>query len=493
MNDDLADMVPPARRNGRSSRKPVDIPCAGTGAGATQSGRTRPLPRPDPWQASSALRCVNPATLEQLGTVAVTTADQLDDLLTRAHHAFAGWRVDREVRRRYLTDCARELLRAVDTLAPLLTMEQGKPLRESEDEIRLAAECLADAAATAWEDDALAHRYDGRTAVVEHRPFGVVAVLVPWDLPILRMAVTVGPALAAGNAVVVEPPASVALSVTRTVELLGSALPPGVLDVSVGTRRASSALVAHPKVRLVSYAGSRRGATRIAGQAARHLTPATLTTASGSAALLLCDAPADEAAITLARSAFANAGQTLDAPKSAYVPAHLVGDFCDTFVDTIRTLTVGDGMTPATTVGPLHSARQLTRTEDLLRHAIASGAALVTGGGRGTNLPGHFLEPTLLRDRDGLLEPETVSSGPAFTVIGYHDFDQALDRINSTFPVPNTSVWGSDLDRAAKVAERIDAGSVSVGRSETLCTAWPFDGGVDCAVEQFLRQRVITH
>ncbi|SDD20240.1 aldehyde dehydrogenase family protein [Rhodococcus tukisamuensis] len=491
MNDDLADKVPPSRRNGRSSRRPVDIPCAGSGV--TQSGRTRPLPQPDPWQTGSALRCVNPATLEQIGTVAVTTADQLDGMLTRAHHAFAGWRIDREARQRYLADCARELLQAVDTLAPLLTMEQGKPLRESEGEIRLAAQCLADAANIGWDDDALAHRYDGRTAVVEYRPVGVVAVLVPWDLPILRMAVKVGPALAAGNAVVVEPPPTVALSVTRTVELLGAVLPAGVLDVSVGTRRASSALVAHPKVRLVSYGGSRDGAQRIARQAAQHLTPATVTTASGAAALLLCDAPADDAAIALARSAFANSGQTLDAPKSAYVPADLVDDFCDAFVEAVRPLTVGDGMTAGITVGPLHSAGQLAVTEDRLRQSIASGGVLVTGGGRGTNLPGHFLEPTLLQDRDGSAIPETANSGPVFTVIGYHDLDQTLDRINEPSYVLSTSVWGSDLDRAAKVAERIDAEFVSVGRRETTGTAWPFEAYADRAVAEFLRRRVITH
>lgn len=491
MDDNLADKVPPSRRNGRLPAGLVDIPC--TGSGLTQSGRSRRIPQPDPWRTSPALTCVNPATLEQVGTVAVTTPDQLDDMLARAKRAFAPWHTDREARRICLADCARELLRSAGTLAPLLTMEQGKPRSASEDEIRLAAKCLADAADIGWDDDALAHRYDGRTAVVEYRPVGVVAVLVPWDLPILRMAAKVGPALAAGNTVVVEPPSTVALSVTRTVEILNSVLPAGVLDVSVGTRRASSALVAHPNVGLVSYAGTRGGAQRIVGQAARTLTPVTTTTASGATALLLCDASVDDAAAALAKSAFANSGQTLDAPKSAYVPADLVDDFCDAFVEAIRPLTVGDGMTPGVTVGPLHSARQLAVTEDRLRQSIASGGVLVTGGGRGTNLPGHFLEPTLLQDRDGSATTETANSGPVFTVIGYHDLDQTLDRLNEPSHVLSTSVWGSDLDRAAKVAERIDAEFVSVGRRETTGTAWPFEAYADRAVDEFLRRRVITH
>ncbi|PTR43347.1 aldehyde dehydrogenase (NAD+) [Rhodococcus sp. OK611] len=464
--------------------------------------RTLDIPRLDPRPSSKSLSSLNPATLGQIGTVAITTATQVDGMVARAHGAFAAWRTDREARRRFLTDCARELYRSAGTLAPLLTMEQGKPLDESDGEIRLAAKCLAEAAHADWDDDAPAHTYDERSAVVEHRPVGVVAVLVPWDLPILRMAAKIGPALVTGNTVVVEPPCTVALSVARAVDILKAVLPEGVLDIAVGTREAHSPLVAHPKIRRIAYVGSRGGARTIISHAARFLTPVAATTACGGTALLLPDADVENAATALAEYAFTNSGQTRCAPKSAYVPTDIVDDFCEAFAGAMRTLTVGDGMDPETTVGPQHSAHQLSIAEDLLRQSITAGSALVAGGGRGTDLPGYFLEPTLLRDTDGSTDFEDAGkAGPVFTVIGYDDIDRIVDRINEHSRVLSVSVWGADLDRTDQVAERVDAESVSVNRHDTTEAPAPLESATVTefgmrggrAVDEFLHSRVITH
>ncbi|AQA25856.1 aldehyde dehydrogenase family protein [Rhodococcus sp. MTM3W5.2] len=471
-------------------------------ANSAHTVRTLDIPRLDPRPSSRSLSSLNPATLGQIGTVAITTATQVDGTVARAHGAFAAWRTDREARRRFLSDCARELYRSADTLAPLLTMEQGKPLDEADGEIRLAAKFLAEAADFDWDDDAPAHSYDDRAAVMEHRPVGVVAVLAPWDLPILRMAAKVGPALATGNTVVVEPPCTVALSVARAVDILKAVLPEGVLDIAVGTRDASSPLVAHPKIRRISYVGSRGDARRIISQAARSLTPVAAATACGGTALVLADADVENTAIALAECAFANSGQTRCAPKSAYVPVDMVNAFCEAFAGAMRTLTVGDGMDPETTVGPQHSAHQLSIAEELLRQSITAGSALVTGGGRGTDLPGYFLEPTLLRDNDGSTDFEDAGkAGPVFTVIGYADIDQIVDRINEHSRVLSVSVWGADLDRTDQVAERVDAESVSVNRHDITDTPAPHESAAATgfgmrggrAIDEFLHLRVIKH
>jgi aldehyde dehydrogenase (NAD+) len=180
----------------------------------------------------------------------------------------------------------------------------------------------------------------------------------------------------------------------------------------------------------------------------------------------------------------------------------MVNDFCEAFTEAMRTLTVGDGMDPETTVGPQHSAHQLSIAEDLLCQSIAAGSTLVAGGGRGTDLLGYFLEPTLLRDNDTSAGfDDTAKTGPVFTVIGYDDVDQVTDRINEHSRVLSASVWGADLDRTARAAERLDAESVSVNRHDITDAAAPLESATPTgfgrpggrAVDEFLHFRVIKH
>ncbi|RDI24866.1 aldehyde dehydrogenase (NAD+) [Rhodococcus sp. AG1013] len=449
--------------------------------------------------------CVNPATLESIGSVQIATARQIDGLVSRAQRAFATWRGDRDARQKLLAICSRELFAVADAVAPLLTMEHGKPLDESAGEIRAAAKFLADTARIDWDDDAPVCAGRNRTAVIEYRPVGVVAVLIPWDLPILRMVAKIAPALVAGNTVIVETPPTVALSVTRVVDVLEAVLPDGVLGTSVGYDDTGSSLVGHPGIGRVSYVGSRGGARKIISKAARFLTPVATTTGGGGAAVVLPDAHVDATATALAGSAFLNAGQTLGGPGRAYVPTEMVDAFCEALSENMRMLTVGDGSSPETSIGPLHSARQLRVVEDFLARSVAAGSTLVHGGGRGTDLPGHFLEPTLLREiRDAGVPGaavETAAAGPVFTVVGFDDLDRVLGWIGEPPHALSASVWGTDIDRAAKVAERVDAQSVSVNRHEVTDATSPFEmvaasgfgmiGGR--AVDEFLQFRVINH
>ncbi|WP_137725764.1 aldehyde dehydrogenase family protein [Prescottella subtropica] len=450
---------------------------------------------------TTELISVNPATLDEVGRVAVTTAAELDAKVSAAHRAFASWRTDRELRRQLLAACADALSNRSAEIAPLLTREQGKPLSEAGTEVWITAHCLAQAARVDWAEETAGPDLPGRRTTIQHRPLGVVGAIVPWNFPLFLMAAKIGPALVAGNTVLVKPAESVSLVVSKVVEILRSVLPDGVLDVVTGGPEVGQQLVAHRKVRKVSFTGSTSVGRLIMRQAADTVTPVTLELGGNDPAILLDDADIDGAATALARGAFFNGGQMCIAPKRAYVPNAMLDAFCDVFADRMAQLVVGDGLEPATTVGPLHNRAQLEFVTHLLDKAVAGGGTVVRGGSAGTDLPGHFLEPTLVRGVDDTADIVAVEQfGPVFPVVGYDDVSRVLTTIDEQEFGLGASVWGTDVERVTAVADRIDAGTVWINQHNALDVTLPFGGvkasgfgreGGTAGVEDFLHTRVV--
>ncbi|GAB2655026.1 aldehyde dehydrogenase family protein [Prescottella soli] len=443
----------------------------------------------------------NPATLVEIGRIAATTTAELDSMIESAHDAFLGWRHDRNLRKGLLAACSYELMRMSGEIAPLLTTEQGKPLAEAASEVWTAAKSFAESARIEWEPESLAAHTDVRTAFIEVHPLGVVGAIVPWNFPIFLMAAKVSAALAAGNTVVVKPAESVSLVVRKVVDVLAGVLPAGVISIAVGGPDLGRALVNHPKVRKVSFTGSTTVGKQIMRQASDTVTPVTLELGGNDPAILLADADIDRAATALARGAFFNAGQMCIAPKRVYVPTALVDRFCQAFADRMDDLSVGDGLDPATRVGPLHNVRQLEIVSHVLEKAIAGGATVVRGGDRGTDLPGYFLAPTLVRDIDDSAELVALEQfGPVLPVVAYDDVDSVLSSLDNQEFGLGASVWGNDVENATDVALRIDAGTVWVNQHNALDVGLPFGGvkssgfgreGGAAGVEDFLQTRVI--
>ncbi|WP_430331224.1 aldehyde dehydrogenase family protein [Rhodococcus sp. ACT016] len=443
----------------------------------------------------------NPATLVEVGRIAVTTTAELDSMIESAHDAFHGWRQDHDLRKGLLAACSYELMRKAEDIVPLLTTEQGKPRAEAASEVWIAAKSLAEAARTQWEPELLGAHTPVRTAFIERRPLGVVGAIVPWNFPVFLMAAKISAALAAGNTVIVKPAESVSLVVRKVVDVLAGVLPAGVISTAVGGPDVGRALMNHPKVRKVSFTGSTTVGKQIMRQAADTVTPVTLELGGNDPAILLADADIDRAATALAQGAFLNAGQICIAPKRVYAPTSLLDRFCRAFADRMDDLSVGDGLDPATRVGPLHNMRQLEIVSHLLEKAVAGGATVVRGGERGTDLPGHFLTPTLVRDIDDSAELVAVEQfGPVLPVVAYDDLDAVLSTLDDQEFGLGASVWGNDVENATDVALRIDAGTVWVNQHNALDVGLPF-GGVKSSgfgreggmqgIEDFLQTRVI--
>ncbi|MDH6676940.1 acyl-CoA reductase-like NAD-dependent aldehyde dehydrogenase [Rhodococcus sp. LBL1] len=189
------------------------------------------------------------------------------------------------------------------------------------------------------------------------------------------------------------------------------------------------------------------------------------------------------------------------APKRAYVPADKVDRFCEVFAATMDTLPVGYGLATGTKVGPLHNKAQLDFVQGLLDKAVAGGGTIVKGGGRGTDLPGYFLEPTLVRDVDDTAELVSLEQfGPVFPVVAYTDVEAVLATLDEQDFGLGASVWGS-VDAAERIADRIDAGQVWINQHNALEVELPFGGvkssgfgreGGNAGVEDFLETRVIS-
>lgn len=448
------------------------------------------------------LIAINPATLLEVGRTPVTTHAALDQVVQHAGSAFRQWQTDRAYRQKLLLRCASELTRASAEIVPLLVGEQGKTAAEAAAEVWISARHFTHAAEADWADEEPGPAVEGRTARVQRRPLGAVAAIVPWNFPVFLSAAKIAPALAAGNTVVVKPAETVSLVVGKVVQILADILPAGVIGIVHGGPEIGSALVAHPLIRKVSFTGSTHVGKLIMKQAAETVTPVTLELGGNDPAIVLADADIAHAARALARAAFYNTGQICVAPKRAYVPADKVDEFCRAFSEPMAAMTVGDGLAPGTTMGPLHNKAQLDFVQGLLDKAVAGGATIVAGGGRGTDLPGYFLEPTLVRDVDDSSAIVALEQfGPVFPVVAYDCIDEVLATINAQDFGLGASVWGADETAATAVAERIDAGSVWVNQHNAVEVELPFGGvkssgfgreGGTAGIEDFLQTRVVS-
>ena len=451
--------------------------------------------------APSELISTDPATLEEIGRTPITSPEEVDRRIAAAHEAFGSWSSDQAARQKLLAACSEQLMTHLPDLAQLLSREQGKTLEIATGEIWIAAQSFAHYAQLQWDQAVPAPESADRQAWIEYRPFGVVAAIVPWNFPVFLMAAKIAPALAAGNTVMVKPAESVSMTLAAVVDLLSQILPEGVIGIVHGGPDVGRALVAHRLVRKVSFTGSTQIGRQIMAQAAETLTPVTLELGGNDPAIVLDDADIEYAARSLATSAFFCTGQMCIAPKRAYVPAAKIDQFCQTFAAAMAEMPVGHGLQPGVKVGPLHNQAQLDIVTGLLDDAVAGGAVVVKGGGRGTDLPGYFLEPTLVRDVDDS-DPlvATEQFGPVFPVVAYNDVNTVLATLDEQEFGLGASVWGSP-DAAEAVASRIDAGQVWINQHNALEVELPFggtkasgfgrEGGQD-GLYEFLRTRVIS-
>jgi acyl-CoA reductase-like NAD-dependent aldehyde dehydrogenase len=424
---------------------------------------------------AGTLDVINPATGRVLSAAPRADRGQLDEAVAATRAAFPSWSgTPLGLRGGLLARLADALEAEAAAFARLLTQEQGKPLSQASGEIDFSVAALRYYAALELPAEVL-HEDASRRVVRLRKPLGVVAAITAWNVPMILLAIKVGPALLAGNTVVAKPAPTTPLTTLKFGELCARVLPRGVVNIITDRGDLGAALAGHPDVAKIAFTGSTATGRKVMAGAAGTLKRLTLELGGNDAAVVLDDADPREVAPNIYAAAMYIAGQACVAVKRLYVHDSLHDVVCDELGRLARETVVGDGLEPGTQVGPIQNRAQFERVHGFLEDAGRNGTVVA---GCGTlERGGYFTRPTIVRDiPDGARLVREEQFGPILPVLRYADLDDAIARANDTEYGLGGSVWSPDLDRAFAVAARVDAGTVWVNKHLDFRTDTPYGG-----------------
>lgn len=409
-------------------------------------------------------RCIdvlNPATERVIAQAPDASPELLDKAVAAARAAFPDWAATPiQERRLVLQRIADTIETNAGQLKSLLTAEQGKPLADAEAEILRAAAWLKGVCDLDLPVRINADSGD-RYSETHRVPLGVVGAITPWNFPVLLVAFKIGPALLAGNTVVLKPSPFTPLTTLRIGELVAELIPPGVLNIVSGGDLVGPWITAHPGIDKISFTGSSATGRKVMESASGTLKRLTLELGGNDPAIVLPDADAEAIAEPLFWSAFRNSGQVCIATKRLYIHKDVFGRVRDALVGYAQTVRMGDGADPLTRLGPLNNVQQYLRVRGLIDDARHNGFSFLTGGEEVSDDPGYFVPVTLLdRPPEDSRIVQAEQFGPVLPLLEFSDIDDVLRRANATELGLGASIWGSDEDRAMEVALKIDSGTV---------------------------------
>lgn len=451
----------------------------------------------------------NPFTGENWCRIARGTAADIDRAVAAARHAFTAWSGLGGVRRGAVLARLADLIEAEGAeLAELETRDNGKLLAEMRAQIKSVA---------AWYRyyGGLADKVEGaviptesatRFSFTRYEPFGVVGLITPWNSPLLLLANKLAPALAAGNTAIVKPSEFASVSTLAFAALCERAgLPPGAVNVVTGLGpEAGAPLVDHPQVAKIAFTGSERGGQMIYESAARAIKPVSLELGGKSPNIVFADADLEAAVMGAVTAIFSAAGQSCIAGSRLLLQRGIHDRFVARLIEVARGARLGDPMDPRTNIGPIATQPQYEKVLSYIDVAQKEGGRCVLGGGPYREAgceKGRFIAPTIFTgvDRNMRLAREEVF-GPVLAVIAFDTEEEAIEIANDVPYGLAAGVWTSDIGRALRLCERIQAGKVWVNNYRYGSVALPFggykrsgvgrEGGID-AIKTYLQVKTV--
>ena len=425
---------------------------------------------------------LNPAHKRQpVGHMPVATDEQVLRAIESATQALADWRATSpDARAAMIESCADAIEKELQELATLLSLENGKVLVEATSDVKGSVGLLRSTAALgrSFYEDQAARAEDGLR--VHFDPIGVVGVITPWNSPLIIAIRDMAPALMAGCPVVIKPSSLAPLSTLRMVELMAGILPPGVINVLTGPAdRIGNMMMAHPEVKMIAFTGSTDTGEQLLHSAAAHWKTMKMELGGNDPAIVLDDAVQQPHLMKrMINGIFRCSGQICFAIKRIYVQRRHFESFTDALVAALDQMIVGDGLDPEVSMGPLISQQQWDKVATLLRNAESYGAK-VRPCGTLKERPdeGYYMLPHVLTDVSHSSEIVRVEQfGPLIPVIPFDHEDEAIAMANDTEYGLRSSIWSADLEKAANLAGRLQAGVTSINEFHAVRSRYDFKG-----------------
>jgi acyl-CoA reductase-like NAD-dependent aldehyde dehydrogenase len=427
----------------------------------------------------STFATVDPATEREIESFETFSPERLDGVLARARSAAVAATATTFAERRALLENAARYLRAhTSDLGAVITREMGKPAAEAAAEVAKCATCCDFYAANG--EGFLADEQASSNATqsyVAYQPLGVVLAVMPWNFPFWQVFRFAAPALIAGNVAVLKHATNVtrcALEIERVFAAAG--FPQGAFSTVIVSGTDVAKLIDDPRIAAVTLTGSEAAGVSVAAAAGRNLKKTVLELGGSDAFIVLADADLDAAARIAAKSRFQNAGQSCIAAKRFIVEAAVHDDFVERFAAAARALVVGDPTRAETNVGPMARADLRDELAQLVDATVAQGGKLATGGRNGRRT-GYFYEPAVVVGvRPGMPLFDEEAFGPAAAVIRARDADDAVRLANNSKYGLGGNLWTRDIERAKRIARRLESGAVFINGMTASDPRLPFGG-----------------
>ncbi|WP_416840375.1 aldehyde dehydrogenase family protein [Haloferax sp. DFSO52] len=450
----------------------------------------------------------NPYDGSTVGSIPAASTAQVNEAIDAANRAYEESTLSAYERYELLSETAARLEANADEMARLITSEQGKPISESRGEVDRAIQTLRLSGEEAKRQfgeyvpmDAQ-KGFDRTHAFTQREPLGVVAAITPFNFPLNLMVHKVGPALAAGNAVVGKPASNTPLCALKLFEYLNEACeavgaPAGLVNIVTGSgSTVGDAFLSHDAVEAISFTGSTAVGKYIAENSGMR--EITLELGGNDPTIIWDDTDIDQAAAQVVGGACSNAGQVCNSVERVIVPKHIEDEVVDSLVEHATNLTMGDPFDEETSIASMVDDDQAESVIDLFEATVDAGATVECGG----SYDGRMFEPTVLSG----VTPDMPAAqeevfGPLVPVIAVDDFDEAIEEANNTNYGLEAGLFTQDIDRAKRAADEIDAGGVNINTVSGFRTDhMPYGGfkdsgvgkeGIKYAVKHFSREKLV--